>query len=379
MHVPTRFSSRLGDRTGLAALLAASLTFATAAAPAPVATHGPAPKAIAKPAAKPAAVAHAAKPAMKPAVIAKAPAHAKPAPAKPAPVAKKPAPVRQAAQPLVIQEISWREFGLVVKASGPIEPDFFTLPKPDRFVIDLPDAELADANLAQTIPVASGGVKQVRLAQKKDAHAVRMVIDCAKTLNFQLMQAGDRSTLIIAPAGANTAKLAAVLKDGDHYTGGGQELRTIWARETSDGVKVHLRGAKALTYSLFADDDTHLQLRMPQGRYFGVAPLTGKLLTQAAVHAVKEASVVIVNPTHIAVALRYNDEEDSAPTVVSQGEGALARQILDAARAYNVPIVRDVPLARALHELEVGDQIPEALYEAVAEILRSLWDAAPEE
>jgi N-acetylmuramoyl-L-alanine amidase len=125
-------------------------------------------------------------------------------------------------------------------------------------------------------------VKQVRLAQKKDDHAVRMVIDCAKATGFQLIQAGDRSTLIIAPAGANTAKLAAVLKEGESYTGGGQELRTIWARETADGVKVHLRGAKGLTYSLFADDDTHLQLRLPQGRYFGVAPLTGKLLTQAA-------------------------------------------------------------------------------------------------
>jgi type III secretion protein U len=103
-----------------------------------------------------------------------------------------------------------------------------------------------------------------------------------------------------------------------------------------------------------------------------------ELLTQAAVHAVKDASVVIVNPTHLATALRYQDEDD-APTVVSQGEGAIARQILEAARAYNIPIVRDVPLARALHELEVGDQIPEALYEAVAEILRSLWDAPPEE
>ena len=104
-----------------------------------------------------------------------------------------------------------------------------------------------------------------------------------------------------------------------------------------------------------------------------------ELLTQAAVHAVKEASVVIVNPTHLATALRYQEDEDAAPTVVSQGEGAIARQILEAARAYNIPIVRDVPLARALRELEVGDQIPESLYEAVAEILRSLWDAAPDE
>ena len=46
---------------------------------------------------------------------------------------------------------------------------------------------------------------------------------------------------------------------------------------------------------------------------------------------------------------------------------------VEAARAYGVPIVRDVPVARALNDLEVGDEIPEALYEAVAEILREIW------
>lgn len=184
-------------------------------------------------------------------------------------------------QPLVIQEISWQEFGLVVKASGPIDPDFFTLPKPDRFVIDLPAAELADSNLAQTITVNQGKIKQVRLSEK-DNRAVRMVIDCVGPVNFQLTQAGDRSTLIITPPGANTAKLAAMLKGGDDYRGGGQELRSIWARETQDGVILSLRGAKGLTYSLFEDDPSRLQLRIPQGRYRGVPPLKGKHLTQVA-------------------------------------------------------------------------------------------------
>ncbi|MGC4086445.1 MAG: EscU/YscU/HrcU family type III secretion system export apparatus switch protein [Polyangiaceae bacterium] len=52
--------------------------------------------------------------------------------------------------------------------------------------------------------------------------------------------------------------------------------------------------------------------------------------------------------------------------------------MIEAAHAYGVPVVRDVPLARALHELESGDEIPEALYEAVAEILRTLWEAEGE-
>ncbi|HEY1537547.1 MAG TPA: EscU/YscU/HrcU family type III secretion system export apparatus switch protein [Polyangiaceae bacterium] len=96
-------------------------------------------------------------------------------------------------------------------------------------------------------------------------------------------------------------------------------------------------------------------------------------LTGATLGALKTASVVIVNPTHLATALKYSEEEDSAPAVIAQGQGEMAKLIVDAARAYGVPIVRDVPVARALNELEIGDEIPEALYEAVAEILRELW------
>ena len=96
-------------------------------------------------------------------------------------------------------------------------------------------------------------------------------------------------------------------------------------------------------------------------------------LTGATLGALKTASVVIVNPTHLATALKYGQDEDLAPAVVAQGQGEMAKLIIDAARAYGVPIVRDVPVARALNELEIGDEIPEALYEAVAEILRELW------
>lgn len=102
-------------------------------------------------------------------------------------------------------------------------------------------------------------------------------------------------------------------------------------------------------------------------------------LTGATLGALKNASVVVVNPTHLATALKYSEDEDQAPSIVAQGQGELAKLIIEAARAYGVPIVRDVPVARALNELEVGDEIPEALYEAVAEILREIWQGAPAE
>ena len=95
-------------------------------------------------------------------------------------------------------------------------------------------------------------------------------------------------------------------------------------------------------------------------------------LTGSIVLAVKDATVVVVNPTHLACALRYDEDEDAAPRVVAQGKGELARRIVEAAHAYGVPCVQDVPVARALSELETGDEIPEVLYEAVAEILREL-------
>ena len=100
-----------------------------------------------------------------------------------------------------------------------------------------------------------------------------------------------------------------------------------------------------------------------------------EMLASAAVGNVRTATVVVVNPTHIACALRYDEKEgDEAPVIVASGEGELAERIKQAARDYGVPVLRDVPLARALIELEIGDQIPEALYEAVAAILREAWE-----
>jgi type III secretion protein U len=101
-----------------------------------------------------------------------------------------------------------------------------------------------------------------------------------------------------------------------------------------------------------------------------------EMLAAAAVANVKNATVVVVNPTHLATALRYDEHEgDAAPVVVANGEGDLAARIVAAAHDYGVPVVRDVPLARALAELQIGDAIPEALYETVAEILRDAWEA----
>ena len=95
---------------------------------------------------------------------------------------------------------------------------------------------------------------------------------------------------------------------------------------------------------------------------------------------VAEADVVLVNPTHVAVALRY-DAEKGAPKVVARGAGEIARKIREKADESEVPMVRDVPLARALYSsCQVGQEIPQELYAAVAQVLAfviSRRDAGP--
>ncbi|QIG42451.1 EscU/YscU/HrcU family type III secretion system export apparatus switch protein [Nocardioides anomalus] len=84
---------------------------------------------------------------------------------------------------------------------------------------------------------------------------------------------------------------------------------------------------------------------------------------------IPEADVVLVNPTHVAVALRY-DAASGAPRVVARGAGVIAAKIREVATEARVPLVRDVPLARALYaSTEVGHEIPAELFAAVAQVL----------
>ena len=85
---------------------------------------------------------------------------------------------------------------------------------------------------------------------------------------------------------------------------------------------------------------------------------------------VPRADVVITNPTHFAVALAYRTNEDGAPLVVAKGVDLVAERIRSLARSAKVPVIESPALARALNKhAEIGEHIPEALYEAVAQVL----------
>lgn len=85
--------------------------------------------------------------------------------------------------------------------------------------------------------------------------------------------------------------------------------------------------------------------------------------------AVASSDAVVTNPTHLAVAIKYDETEMMAPQIVAKGQRLFAQMIREVAEEHQVPIVRNVPLAWSLIELEVGDEIPEDLYAAVAETL----------
>jgi flagellar biosynthetic protein FlhB len=118
------------------------------------------------------------------------------------------------------------------------------------------------------------------------------------------------------------------------------------------------------------DGDPHIKAR--------IRSLQREMSRRRMMSDVPKATVVITNPTHYAVALRYEKETDQkkgrAPVVVAKGVDAVAQRIKDVAREAGVPMHEDVPLARALHaQVEIGAEIPEGLFQAVAGVLAYVY------
>ena len=93
-------------------------------------------------------------------------------------------------------------------------------------------------------------------------------------------------------------------------------------------------------------------------------------------HDVPKADVVITNPTHLAVAVKYDADVNAAPVVLAKGEEYVAQKIKEVARENNIEIVENKPLARMLyHNVDIGAEIPPELYQAVAEVLATIYKA----
>lgn len=127
------------------------------------------------------------------------------------------------------------------------------------------------------------------------------------------------------------------------------------------------------------EGDPHIRARRRQ--------IQARLARQRMLREVPEAEVVITNPTELAVAIKYDYPEMDVPIVVAKGAGFLAERIREIAQRYDIPIVENKPLAQLLYKkVEVGTEIPDDTFIAVAEILayvykikrRTIPDAPPE-
>jgi flagellar biosynthetic protein FlhB len=111
-----------------------------------------------------------------------------------------------------------------------------------------------------------------------------------------------------------------------------------------------------------SEGDPHVKAKQRQKRV--------EVARRRMMQAVPTATVVIMNPTHYAVALKYEQGEDAAPVCVAKGLDSLALKIRAIAEEAKVPVIEDPPLARALYAaVEVDEMIPPAHYEAVAKII----------
>lgn len=90
---------------------------------------------------------------------------------------------------------------------------------------------------------------------------------------------------------------------------------------------------------------------------------------------VPKADVVVTNPTHYAVAIKYDDKSDRAPKVIAKGQNLVALRIIEVARSHYIAVFQDPPLARLLYNtIDIGEEIPENLYKAIAEVLAFVYN-----
>ncbi len=101
-----------------------------------------------------------------------------------------------------------------------------------------------------------------------------------------------------------------------------------------------------------------------------------QMMHESVAHNVPRATVVVANPTHLAIALRYDEKNMPAPQVTAKGQDSMALKIIEIAKENEIPVIRNVGLAHSLFDLEIGHDIPEDLYEAVAEVLNFVYQLA---
>ena len=140
--------------------------------------------------------------------------------------------------------------------------------------------------------------------------------------------------------------------------------------------RMHLKSLKMSKYEVqreYKEDegDPHIKHLRRQ--------LHEEVLANDVMKHVPTADAVVVNPTHIAVALKYDEATMNAPIVSAKGKLLMAERIIALAREHHIPVIRQITLARSLYKVDAGGEIPEDLYAAVAEVLNWVYSLSREE
>lgn len=99
-----------------------------------------------------------------------------------------------------------------------------------------------------------------------------------------------------------------------------------------------------------------------------------QMANQRMMQAVPSSTVILTNPTHISIAIRYEQGKDTTPIVVAKGADEVAFRIREIAKSHDIPIIENVPLARLIYkEVDIDQEIPEEMYKAVAEVLVAVY------
>lgn len=200
----------------------------------------------------------------------------------------------------------------------------------------------AIVKLCLIVPVGYFGLK---------AFAPKMVMLIHSGLREAFSFLGDAISLLFWKMAVILIALAAF----DFFWGKHQWLKTN--RMTKDEVKDDRKAAEG-------DEATKKKIQ-----YKGLSRIAQRIR-----QSVPQADVVITNPTHFAVALKYDREKAPAPIVVAKGADYMAQRIKEIARESGVPVLERKPLARALYaSCEVGSQIPRELFRAVADVLNYVY------
>jgi flagellar biosynthesis protein FlhB len=140
--------------------------------------------------------------------------------------------------------------------------------------------------------------------------------------------------------------------------------------------RIHLKSLKMSKYEVqkeYKEDegDPHIKHLRKQ--------LHEEVLANDVMKHVPAADAVVVNPTHIAVALKYHEATMNAPVVTAKGKLLMAERIIALAREHHIPVIRQITLARSLYKVDAGSEIPEDLYAAVAEVLNLVYNLSREQ